>query len=178
MGFDLDCCCIGYDGKEVWALPRARRAIGTRMNLVDVGRQSTTYEIRLFKYAKRGFRVGVPGFDRKKIKNQDLAFNIGGRQGGPYYWRRNRHKYEQQHFVRESRFTGRNFRVRHGLARLILLEKSLGLGERDSIMSLGLTKSNFPNSLNQVELEVKNSDPKKEWQKFVIVFPNVNHISG
>jgi hypothetical protein len=57
MGFDVDCCCIGYDGKQVYCLPRARRAINTRMNLVDVERQSTTYEVRLFKYAKRGFRV-------------------------------------------------------------------------------------------------------------------------
>jgi hypothetical protein len=57
MGFDLDCCTIGYDGNQVWALPRARRAISSRMNLVDVDRQSTTYEVRLFKYAKRGFRV-------------------------------------------------------------------------------------------------------------------------
>jgi hypothetical protein len=57
MGFDLDCCAVGYDGKQVWALPRARRAINTRMNLIDVDRQSTTYEVRLFKYAKRGFRV-------------------------------------------------------------------------------------------------------------------------
>jgi hypothetical protein len=57
MGFDLDCCCIGYDGSQVWALPRARRAIRTRTNLIDVDRQSTTYEVRLFKYAKRGFRI-------------------------------------------------------------------------------------------------------------------------
>lgn len=81
MGFDIDSCCIGYDGQQVWCLPRCRRAINTAMNLVDVDRQSTTYEIRLFKYvgkylyilpiyryAKRGFRVGVPGYDPSLVK--------------------------------------------------------------------------------------------------------------
>jgi hypothetical protein len=37
------------------------------MNLVDVDRQSTTYEIRLAKYAKRGFSVGVPGLDFTRV---------------------------------------------------------------------------------------------------------------
>jgi hypothetical protein len=67
MGFDIDCCCIAYDGINLWALPRCRRALNTRMNLVDVDRQSTTYEIRLAKYAKRGFRVGVPGLDMRLV---------------------------------------------------------------------------------------------------------------
>jgi hypothetical protein len=49
MGFNVDCCIIGYDRNKVWALPRARRAISLRM--------STTYEVRLFKYAKRDFQV-------------------------------------------------------------------------------------------------------------------------
>ena len=32
-------------------------------NLVDGSRRSLTYETRLFKYATRGFAVGVPGYD-------------------------------------------------------------------------------------------------------------------
>ena len=24
LGFDVDCCCVGYDGQHVWALPRVR----------------------------------------------------------------------------------------------------------------------------------------------------------
>jgi hypothetical protein len=27
MGFDVDCCSVGYDGKKVWTLPRAHRAL-------------------------------------------------------------------------------------------------------------------------------------------------------
>ncbi|KAL0477770.1 hypothetical protein AKO1_005229 [Acrasis kona] len=91
-GFDVDCCCVGYDGREVWASPRAVRAIKTRMNLVDVERQSTTYEARLFKYAKRGYRVGVPGYDPNKVINDDI---LKGRV---------------------------DYKTKHGLAKLILLE--------------------------------------------------------
>jgi len=43
MGFDLDCVTVGYDGKTVWALPRAHRAITGQYNLVDMDRRSTTY---------------------------------------------------------------------------------------------------------------------------------------
>jgi hypothetical protein len=32
---------------------------------VDVDRQSTTYEKRLFKYAKRGFKIAVPGYRKE-----------------------------------------------------------------------------------------------------------------
>ena len=37
----------------MWALPRARRSINYRYNLVDLSRRSLTYESRLQKYAKR-----------------------------------------------------------------------------------------------------------------------------
>jgi hypothetical protein len=53
MGFDIDSCTVGFDGERVWALPRARRAINSRYNLVDLSRRSLTYESRLQKYAKR-----------------------------------------------------------------------------------------------------------------------------
>lgn len=67
IGFDLDSCCVAYDGSHVWCTPRFHRAVVNRMNLVDPSRQSTSYEHRLMKYAKRGFRVAVPGFDRMKV---------------------------------------------------------------------------------------------------------------
>eukprot|EP01118_Nematostelium_gracile_P008854 TRINITY_DN2954_c0_g1_i2.p1 TRINITY_DN2954_c0_g1~~TRINITY_DN2954_c0_g1_i2.p1 ORF type:complete len:613 (-),score=130.85 TRINITY_DN2954_c0_g1_i2:72-1712(-) len=70
LGFDLDCVGVGYDGKNVWALPRARRAINCRYNIVDPTRQTfrtTSYEYRLWKYSKRGYGVAIPGFNRKHI---------------------------------------------------------------------------------------------------------------
>lgn len=45
IGFDIDSCCLGFDGKQVLSLPRARRALANRVNIVDVDRQSTTFEV-------------------------------------------------------------------------------------------------------------------------------------
>eukprot|EP01125_Pyxidicula_operculata_P005044 TRINITY_DN1852_c3_g2_i1.p1 TRINITY_DN1852_c3_g2~~TRINITY_DN1852_c3_g2_i1.p1 ORF type:complete len:1923 (-),score=635.24 TRINITY_DN1852_c3_g2_i1:335-6103(-) len=67
MGFDVDCCCVGFDGETVWVLPRAHRALTKRYNLVDMSRRSLSYETRLYKYAKRGFSVAVPGLLRHLV---------------------------------------------------------------------------------------------------------------
>ena len=67
MGFDLDASCFGYDGSRLWCLPRARRAVNGRINVVDPSRQSVTYETRLLKYAERGFAVAVPGLEPQRI---------------------------------------------------------------------------------------------------------------
>ncbi|KAG2386336.1 hypothetical protein C9374_002782 [Naegleria lovaniensis] len=80
-GLFKDCCwdnmfcaggVVGFDGTQVYCLPRAIQAISTRCNIVDPERQSTTYEVRLVKYSLRGFRIGVPGYDPKKICNPKL----------------------------------------------------------------------------------------------------------
>jgi hypothetical protein len=115
MGFDIDCCAVGFDGEKyahihtcthinilnasfyqtsafvcchsllntfllflptilfcfrVWALPRARRALIKRYNLIDMSRRSLTYEVRLYKYSKRGFAVAVPGFERHLVSQE------------------------------------------------------------------------------------------------------------
>ena len=57
MSFDLDCCCVCYDGKDVLALPRACRALNGRFNLVDETRPNVKYEARLFKYSRRYVRL-------------------------------------------------------------------------------------------------------------------------
>ena len=74
LGFDIDCACIGYDGNQVWASPRCIRSLTHQVNLVDVDRQSTTYEYRLYKYSRRGFSVAIPGFNPEKVKNQLLQY--------------------------------------------------------------------------------------------------------
>ena len=71
-GFDVDSCCVGFDGERAWCAPRARRAICRGFNLVDPGRLSPTYEIRLAKYARRGFAVAVPGFRRGSVDAAQL----------------------------------------------------------------------------------------------------------
>ncbi|KAJ3321849.1 Protein mono-ADP-ribosyltransferase parp4 [Boothiomyces sp. JEL0866] len=65
LGFDIDCCCAGFDGKEVYGIPRFFAAITYQRNTVDVTRRSPSYEFRLYKYSKRGFGVLIPGNDIK-----------------------------------------------------------------------------------------------------------------
>eukprot|EP01119_Soliformovum_irregulare_P017405 TRINITY_DN516_c0_g1_i3.p1 TRINITY_DN516_c0_g1~~TRINITY_DN516_c0_g1_i3.p1 ORF type:complete len:1681 (+),score=670.06 TRINITY_DN516_c0_g1_i3:13-5055(+) len=70
MGFDVDCCSLGYDGKQVWMTPRAHRALCYQANTIDMSRRSPTYEQRLAKYAERGFAVNVPSLDRSRLDPQ------------------------------------------------------------------------------------------------------------
>eukprot|EP00339_Tiarina_fusa_P029651 CAMPEP_0117004946 /NCGR_PEP_ID=MMETSP0472-20121206/5747_1 /TAXON_ID=693140 ORGANISM="Tiarina fusus, Strain LIS" /NCGR_SAMPLE_ID=MMETSP0472 /ASSEMBLY_ACC=CAM_ASM_000603 /LENGTH=1154 /DNA_ID=CAMNT_0004706065 /DNA_START=652 /DNA_END=4116 /DNA_ORIENTATION=- len=77
MGFDIDCCCVGFNGKQVFALPRARRALTKQFNLVDLSRRSLTYEIRLHKYSKRGFRVKVPTLQMNRVDKNLYHRRVG-----------------------------------------------------------------------------------------------------
>lgn len=74
-GFDLDSCCFFTNGTNIFGSPRGFHAIRHRMNVYDIGRQSTTYEKRLVKYTERGFRVMVPGLRSRYDWNADVAFN-------------------------------------------------------------------------------------------------------
>ena len=67
MGFDVDACACGFDGTRAWTCPRACLAFATQANTVDMSRRSPSYEMRLAKYAARGFEVLVPGLDRPRI---------------------------------------------------------------------------------------------------------------
>lgn len=60
-GFDIDACCVAYDGKKFYGMPRFIRAINYGYNIADPERQSSTYAQRLFKYAERGFNIAMPG---------------------------------------------------------------------------------------------------------------------
>ena len=70
MGFDVDSCSCGFDGKQVYMTPRCHQALIRQMNTVDMTRRSPTYELRLAKYADRGFEVEVPMLQREKIDRQ------------------------------------------------------------------------------------------------------------
>lgn len=76
-GFDVDCACVAYDGKQVWAAPRALAAFATQMNTIDLTRRSPSYENRLSKYSHRGFEVYWPLLDRSKVDPTifERAFN-------------------------------------------------------------------------------------------------------
>jgi hypothetical protein len=69
-GFDIDPACFGYDGQSLWALPRAIRALRygcTVVNPLHAWPNQPTYELRLAKYAGRGFAVAVPGLRLDQI---------------------------------------------------------------------------------------------------------------
>ncbi|KAJ5946879.1 hypothetical protein N7454_003718 [Penicillium verhagenii] len=66
-GFDVDCSCAAYDGKQVYASPRAIASYITQVNQIDLTRRSPSYENRLSKYSHRGFEVFWPQLDRSKI---------------------------------------------------------------------------------------------------------------
>jgi len=70
LGFDIDSCCVGFDGTDVWCQERFKRALTKRYNLINTSRRSLTYESRLFKYSKRGFCIAVPDLDKARINTE------------------------------------------------------------------------------------------------------------
>ena len=83
-GFDIDAPCCAYDGEfydfrhppylidpesgtTVWANPRAIVATMRQCNTVDMSRRSPSYEVRLTKYASRGFEIYIPDLRRADI---------------------------------------------------------------------------------------------------------------
>ncbi|CAK5281900.1 unnamed protein product [Mycena citricolor] len=66
-GFDIDAPCCLYDGTRVLANPRAIVASMRQCNTVDMTRRSPSYEVRLAKYAARGFEVSIPSLSREDI---------------------------------------------------------------------------------------------------------------
>ncbi|KAK1232556.1 hypothetical protein PQX77_004314 [Marasmius sp. AFHP31] len=67
LNFDLDPCAVGYDGSNVWMLPRFVRALETgytnfTMDLIrghHLGDRKATRDKRLFKYADKGFGLRI-----------------------------------------------------------------------------------------------------------------------
>ncbi len=72
--FDIDCCCFGYDGQRVVALPRGVIAVATKTNIADGAKSSVSYEHRLAKYVSRGFGVFVPGLETPR--KTDLLLSV------------------------------------------------------------------------------------------------------
>jgi hypothetical protein len=66
-GFDVDCSCAAYDGRNVYLAPRALASYITQTNRINLSRRSPSYESRLSKYARRGFEIFYPQLDRSRI---------------------------------------------------------------------------------------------------------------
>ena len=70
FGFDVDCCCCAFDGRDVWLTKRCLLALKTGINVVNpihAWPSKASYELRLAKYAKRGFSVLIPGLDMSRV---------------------------------------------------------------------------------------------------------------
>ncbi|KAI0059307.1 ankyrin [Artomyces pyxidatus] len=80
-GFDVDAPCCAYDGTRVWANPRAIVAIMRQANTVDMTRRSPSYEVRLAKYASRGFEVYIPALKREDVDPTIYERSINRIQG-------------------------------------------------------------------------------------------------
>jgi hypothetical protein len=80
-GFDVDCSAVAYDGKNVWASPRALSAFITQLNTIDLTRRSPSYENRLSKYSHRGFEVHWPALNRDRIDPTIFERSFGRVQG-------------------------------------------------------------------------------------------------
>ncbi|KAL8633782.1 hypothetical protein Q9189_000518 [Teloschistes chrysophthalmus] len=67
LNFDLDACALGFNGSRVLMLPRCARALESgysvfTMDLIwghHLGNRRETQEVRLFKYADRGFGMRI-----------------------------------------------------------------------------------------------------------------------
>ncbi|KAL0576150.1 hypothetical protein V5O48_005818 [Marasmius crinis-equi] len=79
LNCDLDQCAIGYDGTNVWMLPRCVRAIETgytrfTMDLINghsLGNRKATGRDRVFKYADKGFGIRFPQPDSDESPSLD-----------------------------------------------------------------------------------------------------------
>ncbi|KAE8441442.1 hypothetical protein EG329_004968 [Mollisiaceae sp. DMI_Dod_QoI] len=80
-GFDVDCACAAYDGKQVYGAPRAIAAFLTQCNTIDLTRRSPSYENRLSKYSHRGFEVHWPLLDRTRLDPTIFERSFGRTQG-------------------------------------------------------------------------------------------------
>ncbi|KAJ5138750.1 uncharacterized protein N7515_003598 [Penicillium bovifimosum] len=66
-GFDVDVSCTAFDGRQVYASPRAIAAYATQVNQIDLTRRSPSYENRLSKYSHRGFEVFWDPLSRSRV---------------------------------------------------------------------------------------------------------------
>jgi len=61
LNFDIDVCCVAFDGEKIWSTPRGIAALRSGVHLGDPARQSTTFDRRAPKYERRGYQFAFPG---------------------------------------------------------------------------------------------------------------------
>jgi hypothetical protein len=102
LNFDLDPCAIGWNGSEVFMLPRAARALETGYSVFTtdlihghyLSTRRATQEIRVFKYAERGYGLL---FTSDVLKSSDVDFSNRSPHRLPYAPYRGNSKWKQIH---------------------------------------------------------------------------------
>lgn len=72
-GFDVDSCCLGFDGNDIWMTQRAYFALKNGYNTVNFNRLSPSYELRLAKYGCRGMAIKINNFYVDNINKEVLS---------------------------------------------------------------------------------------------------------
>lgn len=75
-GFDVDSCCLGWDGKCLFGTYRGVYALENLTNTVNFDRLSPSYERRMIKYASRGIAIFVPNLDRSSVNTAMLDHDL------------------------------------------------------------------------------------------------------
>jgi len=70
--FDVDSCCVGYDGENLWMTKRCYFALVFGYNTVNLKFLSPNYELRLVKYCTRGMKLKIPNFCLLNISLKDV----------------------------------------------------------------------------------------------------------
>ncbi|KAL8765412.1 MAG: hypothetical protein Q9209_007518 [Squamulea sp. 1 TL-2023] len=94
LNFDLDACALGFNGSQVLMLPRCARAIETgystfTMDLIwghHLGNRRESQEVRIFKYADRGFGLRILPSYIKSLEtpcSEDIEHNCQDDRSGP-----------------------------------------------------------------------------------------------
>ena len=75
--FDVDCAAVAFEPStgKAFMTPRAKRAFETGCNVLDSRFNSPSYAERLWKYARRGFAIAVPGLDHDLVASKLLQDN-------------------------------------------------------------------------------------------------------
>jgi len=71
-GFDLGSSAVGYNGQNVYFTSLSQYAYANLVNIIDPTRRSTTYERRLHKYMKKGFKVVAPDLKEMLLTDQPI----------------------------------------------------------------------------------------------------------
>lgn len=73
-GFDIGSSAVGFDGADLYFTTLSRFSYEFMCNILDTTRRSTTYEQRLEKYWRRGFRIILPFFNMSLLRLDYLKY--------------------------------------------------------------------------------------------------------